>query len=489
MNIPRHPALLRRPLSSHLQFLLLIAGSYCLIVFLYSVFFRFTYPYELDLIEGGMLEQVRHVAHGGSLYAKPSLEFAAFIYGPLFTYLAAYASAIFGEGFENIRLLSILATVFSCVAIFQIVRKGVGSRLPGFFAAMLFLGTYADCGFSFDQGRVDALFVSLLLWGYYFLRFGSAERGWIAAALLLAAAFFTKQIALIPILCLIPVARQRGTRCFLLFCLCLLMLCVGGAFAINYLSGGWYFYYAFDLPAQHDTRVAYYQYFWLSDVLLVMPIAALLSVFGLYLQAKRSRDETFIGNLSLLSGFVMLSWVSRLHAGGIENVLAPAYAAFSIVAVSTLPYLKHIASGYALLFAQFLLLIHPVNAALPPSADRAADDQIVKLISSYVGDVFVPYHPYLLSLSGKQSHVHHWALYDVLRGDPDGEAPRLRQELESAFSARKFAAIITDDGWFKDQIERFYAWKAKLQPGDPTVRSRSGEPRTRPENLYEPKPY
>lgn len=487
MKSRSYPAVSKLPLSTFAVALLgLLALGSCG-AFIFAAVVRLRYPFELDLIEGGMFEQVRHVARGSALYAPPSFDFIPFIYGPLYTYLAALTGRLFGYGFENLRYLSIGASLASCAAIALIVNRSTGTRLWGLFAAALYLATYAAAGFSFDQGRVDSLFLALLLWGYYFLRFGSDTCGILLSALFFALAFFTKQIAIIPLLCLLPLAKRRGRKPFVIFGAATAVVCSVGILAINWLTDGWYYYYCFNLPAQHDIRVAYYRYFWLSDIGLVLPIATALSLYCLVLQKKNSNEDSFVANFCFLIGFLLLSWVSRLHSGGIENVLAPAYAALSICALTSLSELKNKALGYALLCAQFLTLMYPPTAAIPSSDDATAGRLVLRVVSAYPGPVFVPYHPYLLTLADKGSHAHHWALYDVLRGDPKGEGARLRRELEAALAAQKFSAVLSDDDWFKQEIEAYYQFHTNIFNDERVFRPVFGETRARPEFLYEPR--
>lgn len=475
-------------LSVFLQFLLAMLAVLAIGAFCFSAYMRFHYPFEMDLIEGGMFEQVRHVGGGSALYGKPSLDFIPFIYGPLFTYLAAASGSILGFSFENLRLISIAATLASCLAIATIIFRCTASRFLAFCGAALFLATYAAAGFSFDQGRVDSLFLALLLWGYFFLRFGSATTGTVCSALLFIGAFFTKQVALIPILCLLPIAKQRGNKVCLLFAGITFGGCVLGVLALNLLTDGWYCYYAFNLPAQHDIRIAFYEYFWLSDIALVLPFAAGLAFFMLARQIRTAKDEITVSNLCMLTGFLLLSWVSRLHSGGIENVLAPAYAAISICAVVSVRALKVEAWGYALLCAQFLTLIQPPVKAIPSREDADAGRLVVKVLEAYPGPVFVPYHPYLLTMAGKPAHAHHWALYDVMRGDPGGEGARLTAELDANLAEQKFLAVLNDDAWYKDSIEKYYKFHAGIFDNPHVFRPVFGETRARPEFLYEPNP-
>ncbi|MEE8467409.1 MAG: hypothetical protein V3T22_03080, partial [Planctomycetota bacterium] len=76
---------------------------------------RVGHPFELEWQEGGMLAHVERLVAGLPLYAEPSLEFAAFPYPPLFHWVAAASTGVVGTGFGALRLVSILATVYTLV--------------------------------------------------------------------------------------------------------------------------------------------------------------------------------------------------------------------------------------------------------------------------------------------------------------------------------------------------------------------------------------
>jgi hypothetical protein len=44
---------------------------------------RFGHPYELEWMEGGMLAHALRVLEGKPVYAKPSVDFVAYMYPPL----------------------------------------------------------------------------------------------------------------------------------------------------------------------------------------------------------------------------------------------------------------------------------------------------------------------------------------------------------------------------------------------------------------------
>jgi hypothetical protein len=70
---------------------------------------RVAYPYDLEWMEGGVLEHVARVLHGQPLYVPPSLEFTPYIYAPLYYYVGALFAKLFGLRLLALRMVSILA--------------------------------------------------------------------------------------------------------------------------------------------------------------------------------------------------------------------------------------------------------------------------------------------------------------------------------------------------------------------------------------------
>src|SRR5437899_11890330 len=72
---------------------------------------RMRFPFELEWMEGGVLDHVRRILAGQPLYVAPSLRFTPFIYPPLYFELGAVVCRVLGPGFAQLRLLSFLASL------------------------------------------------------------------------------------------------------------------------------------------------------------------------------------------------------------------------------------------------------------------------------------------------------------------------------------------------------------------------------------------
>ena len=57
------------------------------------------YPFALEWMEGGSVDHVRRILAGRPIYIEPTLEFAPFIYTPLYFYLGAAVASVAGVDF------------------------------------------------------------------------------------------------------------------------------------------------------------------------------------------------------------------------------------------------------------------------------------------------------------------------------------------------------------------------------------------------------
>ncbi len=163
------------------------------------------------------------------------------------------------------------------------VKRRTGDRAAGLLAAGLFAACFRVGGAWYDIARIDMLFLLLLLAAAALVQ---ADRGWphhLLAGLLLTLSFLTKQIALpaaLPLLLFAPIFhRGRG----LLFSLTALALSGLSLLALDHLHDGWYRYYLFDLPRQHEIDYQAMLGFWTTDMLSAVPVALLGAVAFLVL--------------------------------------------------------------------------------------------------------------------------------------------------------------------------------------------------------------
>lgn len=465
---------------------LVILGLLYVLIYFILVFFRIQYPYELEWMEGNSLEQVRRILANQSLYSRPTLDYVSYIYPPLYFYLSAALSLLTGPGFVPLRLVSFLATLGSMVIIFQFVRRETRSYLWSVLACCFFCATFQIGGSWFDVGRVDNLFLFFLLAGIYLIRFSLSWKGWLLAGVCLALAFMTKQTALPIGLPLVFYCLLKNWRWGLAITGTFLGLSALQILIFNLFTDNWYSYYIFYLPSLHSLpgfkdlsgMLEAYSAFWLIDVLSQTAPAFGLALLYLFLQLSRPFKKEALLYLFWLGAVLAACWVARLNTGGYKNVLLPVYATLAIfLGMSAHKILKQfqkmntatnsllsvcLVAGCLL---QFGLVFYNPLAQLPQSKDVRAGDDLVNFIRQTPGEVFVPYHCYLLTAAGKNKGCPHFAaLEEFLGGYSNGKNKTqygldLLDELRQRLREKYYAAIILDNPpefWLKDELAQYY---------------------------------
>ena len=150
---------------------------------------RFSYPYDLEWMEGGMLAHAWRAAHGLTLYPEPGPEFIPFVYPPGYSYLLALLGQVVGLSHSLGRAVSILGTLAAGAAISYAISRHYGERLVGALAGVVFLGCYHSSGAFYDLVRPDAACLGLVAWAIV-LGMERKRRLLDAAAILLCLAYF-----------------------------------------------------------------------------------------------------------------------------------------------------------------------------------------------------------------------------------------------------------------------------------------------------------
>jgi hypothetical protein len=448
------------------------AAILALAVFLGLSVLRLTYPFELEWLEGGVLQHVARVAAGAPLYVQPSPGFTSFSYPPLYFFLAAAATRLLGPGFAALRLVSLLASLGCIALVFDIVRRSTRRAFPAAVAAGLFVATYGVSGFWFDLARVDSLAILLLLLGVRLAWFHPGRAGSVAAGLAFGLSFLAKQSALACLALLLPalfVARRRQAAWL---AVTLAVLLAGTTLVLDAVSHGWYSYYVFRVRSGivcgsiHWNSLAS---FWMRDLAAPFGIAMVLGLYYLVRRVPLWRREVEGARLALLGGLVFGAWVCRMEPGVFSNGSIPAYAAVAILAGLGLQEvlgpperaatrrraLTAVCLGLAVL-VQFAGLGYRPADALPRRGDRRAGELLLARLAQVKGRVFLPQHPYLLERAGLPSHAHAGCVDDVQRGDPRGWGRSLAAALDSAVAERRFAIVLLDNVWLRAEVERGY---------------------------------
>jgi 4-amino-4-deoxy-L-arabinose transferase-like glycosyltransferase len=430
------------------------------------------YPFELEWIEGGLVDEVERLAHGGKLYVKPSLDYVPFIYAPLWFHVAALSSKVFGAGFFSARLVSFLSSIGALALIFRIVHKETRAVVPALAAAGAYAATYPVAASFYDLAHVDSLFIVLLLGGLYLARFHVTTAATVASAALFALAFLTKQSGpgvFVPVaLHLLLVDRRRG----LIFAAVGAALMVGSVLAYNHASDGWFWHYVFELPAKHERVKRVLWDFWFEDLMLRFAVPTLFSLFYLVVE-EGSETKRFY--FFAAAGMLVTALAGRMHLGGWSNVLAPAFAILAILfgvglgrVLDTTARLPEGGGQRLALFAlaaaaiQLAGMLYNPRPVLPTAENRRAWEGLVSTLEGIDGDVFVSAHGFVGPRAGKRPHAHQMAISDELRSGSDA-GNDLRKEIRRSLASKRWPAMVLDNDWLpKEQREAGYEKQSDL---------------------------
>jgi len=431
----------RRGAEAYLRVALLVVALGFVAVYVLIALRRIGYPYELNWVEGAMVDGARRVIDGQSLYTEPSLGFTADIYPPLYYVVSGAASYVLGTGFLAPRLVSFLASLGVFFLVYLLVSRETGNRRAGVLGACLFAATF----------QIGGAWLS------------TSSRGVVAAAACLVLAYLTKQPALFVAPALALYLWRRDRRLSLIFAGAFAIGWLGSAVIANALTDGWYRYYVLELPQQHPWLPSALRTFFTDDLLPPMSIAILVTLFFLGSRATSSSSSSERPDhalwLYLPLGIAMVSsaGVARLHVGGYDNTLLPAYLFLSIgfgLGVGEALARTAVASPregallrsllYCACLLQFALLVYNPLGQIPDSGDVAAGDRTVAAIKRLPGPVFIPFHPDYAVAAGKPSHGHAAFLHDVLRGHPSNARTQLQRSIAETLDARCFGAVVLD---------------------------------------------
>ena len=430
-------------------------------LFLYAAMKRMFYPFEVEWIESGVLVSVLRIVHGQGVYVVPSLDYVPYLYTPLYLYLAAAVTklvGVAGHAYLALRLVSTAATLGSCAVVYQLVMletralvraetKNAGTRLriAGVAAVGLYLACYAVVGGFYDIGRVDSLFVLLLL-----LALLAQRKGYpVVAALVWVLAFQTKQTVL-PLAVVILLAEWPRPRRALAAVGTFVVVAALSVMWMNHATGGWYGFYVFGVT--RGLPLVLRQAVLFVPLLLVGPMAAAWAVIATAAIVTRTKVDgamfyAFV-SVALFGGV----WFVEAHRGASANSMMPAYAwtavLFGVAIARLLEWsVEQPRAQVAVLAAvavQLLAMIYNPGRFVPPADAVARSEQFVARLRALPGDVYVLNHSYDAVLAGKQPHAEGEALGAVLDARLGKTSADLRAELDAAMVSHRYTAVVVD---------------------------------------------
>jgi hypothetical protein len=290
-----------------------------------------------------------------------------------------------------------------------------------------------------------------------------------------ALAFLTKQAGLPAALALLAASAALHGRRGLLAAGSALLLAGGATLALQVSSQGWYGYYLFGQYASHGFVDRYWVGFWTHDLALRFGPACALAALATLAQWRGGDRRVFRFYALAGAGMLAMAWASRVHLGGYDNVLMPAYAWISLLAgLALAPGAAGAALGAraprgapaALKLAcllQLALLVYDPRAQLPTREDVALGERLVAFLAEVEGEVLLPSRNYLPVLAGKQPSIHSTAMFGII-GDPRlPEARALEQELLRSLREQRYALVVSSGPEpYQAELDRHYRLRPSL---------------------------
>jgi len=482
------------PRLAHVAIWLLIAAPalYQIALLVLAISGRVGYPYDLEWMEGGMLQHAQRIRDGAGVYVPPSVDFIPFLYTPLYPSLLALFGGAFGITYTLGRVVSVLSLIgIAVVAAFQIASTRHQHVRPGppwagvQLGLGLFCAYYPVTGGWYDIARADTLFLMLITAAIAALprwaRTGAGRAGhakMAAGGAVMALAFFTKQTGIIYVafggLMVLVLAWRKlwayaGTAA---------VIGVGGSWLLEQTTDGWFWIYASKIHRAHDFN---WDRFWdsfgnilwrcelpgmakfpaIGAPITMVVVLALAAVAVTYRRHRVLPPQA--QPLLVWSAAFVVSIVVGAIGYGTEfahfNAYMPAFLHGALAAGSAVPAVyacarviwgereraEPIATGAAALVA-LPLAVTCLAAAWSPSkytpseADAAAGAKLVAHVHAIDGDVWLPSHPWYARLAGKPAvHAHRMSIKDVT-----WRQNRTVAGLADALENHRFSAIVLD---------------------------------------------
>ncbi|MBA3915162.1 MAG: hypothetical protein H0X25_15200 [Acidobacteriales bacterium] len=467
-----------------------------IVLFLVASLGRLRYPFPLEQLEGSMLLAAERIANGLPVYARPDFHFIPYMYAPAYYYVSGWAVRLLGPGFMALRLVSLLSLCGSLVLIYCLVlldAHGSPKRrhLAGLVAAGLYAVAYPWTHAWFDLGRVDSLYILLLLFALLCTRLSQKSLHPIFAAAAWTLAFLAKQTIFPVAIILLCCDWQRPRRMVAGLGSFLVMTAISVTL-LNHVTQGWFWFYAFTVPHANTDLLLRPATFFISSQLIAPFGMALLVIAAAWFYLFRAKvrvipnDQT--ARLYFFSGIstFLLCWFLQAHAGATANTPMPVYAVLAIIFGIAFGRLDAaLALENSREWARILLLaataiplissIYNPRDLIPHHPILSANQQLVDWMRSFSGDVFVPVNPYQAVVAGKQWHPDVAALHDALRADlPEIRQPILN-EIQAQIDGEQFDAIALDglpaqalasQPWLPKDLESHYPLVGLVPGGD-----------------------
>lgn len=448
----------RGRLLTVLSSLPVLLGLWALGLFGWITLHRVGYPYELEWMEGAMLHQVVRVLDGAPLYGTATLDFIPALYMPLYYFVCAAVTDVFGIQLFSLRLVSLVATLLLMLVLAQTARKATHSWLAAVLAPLLFVSLFRYTAFWFDVARVDSLWTLLLLCAaaplVSFLRTG--HRRWLCVSMCAwGMAFLAKQASVFLLPCLVLVVWCWGSvRLAVLYAASAAVVALLLVYGLWHSWGDDFLFYTLQMASTHGVTAYGFERFF-RDVFSSVPVMLVLAVSGIVLMPASQRVRCGWG--VLLAGFVGLSMLSRAYAGAFFNVMMPLYAALALVAACAVVWWRQYVAdrgGMPYVWAAILLCglsvellrsnVYDPARQIPSIESRNVTQALVERLAASPGKVCVVAHGYLGYLAGKGFCAHNTQVTDLVLGSDPARAQQFMANTRTSLLRGDYTVLVLD---------------------------------------------
>jgi hypothetical protein len=268
------------------------------------------------------------------------------------------------------------------------------------------------------------------------------------------------------------------------------------------VSDGWFYYYTFDLPSKHllDLR-GFPAFLGLSSFYFACFVSLLLS--------RKMRIKNNYYYIAMLASVAVLTSAAMINPLFDFNLFIPMVVVFAVIfgigydtvlsKKEELPVIngrnvfwKRNEFLYSVFIAQLVFMIYNPFKYIPTDADTKAGNELVNIISELPGRVYIPSHPYLCDMAGKEKFAHILPLHDLLELKREGfetdVEKQAKQVFREAVTSQYFDYIILDNsnrlGFLQKEIENYYYRKYLLFEHEENVFWTSTGAKRRPEYIY-----
>jgi 4-amino-4-deoxy-L-arabinose transferase-like glycosyltransferase len=431
--------------------------------YLYAIAGRFAYPYPIEWLEPDTLDIVSRILARLPIYCEPTYAYVASMKAPLYYYVVAAFSLVFGNDLATGRLVSILSTFGVCLIIWNFVWREGRSRLWALFGVALFLASYDVSNDWFDIARLDSFFLLLTITGVFALRFSRGAIGAVIAGLLFAAAFFTKQVVLaliIPTLFLYAFAARRQAILAALTAAAVIVTVMVG---MHLATDGWSTFFLIEVPRYVTIDPERMVAFWTADLFPTFFLALLTSI-ALFVGMWTSDRGSPVFYCGLLCGTILVGWGGRANVAGAANVMMPIYAVLAVTMPLALQATLRRLEGpgrlrraccvgvHLVALAQLAMLSYDPRDTVPSPSDKTTSERMLARLRSLDGGIYFMGDRYFARLLGRPSVGLDYSLVDVLRDQDSPVAAKLRASIIDALRNGQFAGVVDPAAFVRDSL-------------------------------------